>query len=76
MPSVYGVSQVALLFSRSVVCTLCDPMDCSTPDFPVPHHLPELAQTQVAYLSTKAQVGVVSNKKAQLCLKRAVSAQR
>ena len=24
--------------------TLCDPMDCSTPGFPVPHHLPELAQ--------------------------------
>ena len=26
--------------------TLCDPMDCSTPDFPVLHHLPELAQTR------------------------------
>ena len=25
--------------------TLCDPMDCSTPGFPVLHHLPELAQT-------------------------------
>ena len=25
--------------------TPCDPMDCSTPDFPVFHHLPELAQT-------------------------------
>ena len=25
--------------------TLCDPMDCSTPDFPVPHHLSEPAQT-------------------------------
>ena len=24
--------------------TLCDPMDCSTPGFPVPHQLPELAQ--------------------------------
>ena len=24
--------------------TLCDPMDCSTPDFSVPHHFPELAQ--------------------------------
>ena len=23
----------------------CDPMDCSTPGFPVLHHLPELAQT-------------------------------
>jgi len=26
---------------------LCDPMDCSTPGFPVFHHLPELAQTYV-----------------------------
>ena len=27
--------------------TLCDPMDCSMPAFPVLHHLPELAQTHV-----------------------------
>ena len=27
--------------------TLCHPMDCSTPGFPVLHHLPELAQTIV-----------------------------
>ena len=27
--------------------TLCDPMDCSTPGFPVLHHLPEFAQTHV-----------------------------
>ena len=27
--------------------TLCDPMDCSTPGFPVPHHLPEFAQTHI-----------------------------
>ena len=27
--------------------TLCDPMDCSTPGFPVHHQLPELTQTQV-----------------------------
>ena len=26
--------------------TLCDPMDCSTPGFPVLHHLLELAQTR------------------------------
>ena len=25
--------------------TLCDPMDCSTPGFPVLYQLPELAQT-------------------------------
>ena len=27
--------------------TLCSPMDCSTPGFPVRHHLPEFAQTYV-----------------------------
>ena len=27
--------------------TLCDPMDCSTPGFPVLHHRPDLAQTHV-----------------------------
>ena len=27
--------------------TLCNPMDCSMPDFPVLHHLLELAQTHV-----------------------------
>ena len=27
--------------------TLCYPMNCSTPGFPVPHHLPEFAQTHI-----------------------------
>ena len=27
--------------------TLCDPLDCSTPGFPVLHYLPELAQIHV-----------------------------
>ena len=27
--------------------TLCDPMDCSTPDLPVHNHLPEFTQTYV-----------------------------
>ena len=27
--------------------TLCDPTDCSTPGFPVIHHLPEFALTHV-----------------------------
>ena len=31
--------------------TLCDPMDCSTPGFPVLHHLPELTQTHVHRVS-------------------------
>ena len=36
------VSSVAQLFP-----TLCDPMDCSTPGFPVHHQLPDLTQTHV-----------------------------
>ena len=28
----------------------CDPMDCSTPGFPVHHQLPELAQTHVHWV--------------------------
>ena len=31
--------------------TLCNPMDCSTPGFPVLHRLPELAQTHVHWVS-------------------------
>ena len=27
--------------------TLCDPMDCSMPGLPVPHHLPEFSQAHV-----------------------------
>ena len=35
--------------------TLCNPMDCSTPGFPVLHHLPELVQTRVHWISDAIQ---------------------
>ena len=35
--------------------TLCNPMDCSTPVFPELHHLPELAQTHVHWVSDAIQ---------------------
>ena len=35
--------------------TLCNPMDCSTPSFPVFHYLPELAQTHVPWVSDAIQ---------------------
>ena len=35
--------------------TLCDPMDCSMPGFPVRHHLPELAQTHVHWANDAIQ---------------------
>ena len=41
-----------LLFSHSV---MSDPMDCSTPGFPVLHHLPELAQTHVHWVRDAIQ---------------------
>ena len=36
--------------------TLCIPIDCSMPDFPVLHHLPELAQTHVCRVSDAIQL--------------------
>ena len=42
--SAASVSSVQL-FIR--VQLFCNPVDCSTPDFPVHHQLPELAQTHV-----------------------------
>ena len=41
-------AQVPEPVSRVPVClTLCDPMVCSMPGFPVLYHLPEFAQTHV-----------------------------
>ena len=36
----YGVGSCSV---TKLCSTLCDPMDCSTPGFPVPHHLLEFA---------------------------------
>ena len=44
-----------LLFSSSVVPDLCNPMDCSTPGFPVLHHLQEFAQTHVQWAGDAIQ---------------------
>ena len=35
--------------------TLCDPMDCSTPNFPVHHQLPEPTQTHVHWVCDAIQ---------------------
>ena len=42
-------------FSRSVVLTLCNPMDCSTPGLLVHHQLPEFTQTYVHRVSDAIQ---------------------
>ena len=39
--------------------TLCDPMDCSTPFFPVHHYLPELAQTCAGLDEAQAGIKIV-----------------
>ena len=36
--------------------TLCDPINCSTPGFPVLHYLPEFAQTHVHWVSDAIQL--------------------
>ena len=44
-----------LLLSRSVMSDSLQPMDCSMPGFPVLHHLPELAQSRVHWVSDAIQ---------------------
>ena len=52
----YCKLQRSLCHSVAESCsTLCNPMDCSTPGFPVLHHLPELAQTHVRWVSDVIQ---------------------
>ena len=41
--------------------TLCNPMDCSTPDFPVLHHLLKFAQTHVHRVSDANQLSHLSS---------------
>ena len=42
--------KISVRFSHSVTSD-CNPMDCSTPGFPIHHHLPEVAQTHVHWVS-------------------------
>ena len=48
-------SYFSVQFSRSVVSTLCDPMNCSMPGLPVCHQLPEFTQTHVHRVSVAIQ---------------------
>ena len=58
-----GLTGLIALLSSSVqfssvaqLClTLCDPMDCSTPGFPVHHQLLEIAQTHVHWIGDAIQ---------------------
>ena len=63
--SVSGVGSSLWRFHWNILCTLvvqwhrhvwlCGPMDCSTPGFPVLHHLSELAQTHAHWVSDTIQ---------------------
>ena len=51
-------SFISLLYCCSVAetsRTLCDPVACSTPGFPVPHHLPAFAQVHVHRIDDAGQ---------------------
>ena len=50
-----NLSVSSVQFSQSVVSTVCDPMDYSTPGFPVPHQPPEIPQTHVHQLGDAIQ---------------------
>ena len=53
---VYWLETRGLSCSVTQLClTLCDPVDCSTPGFPVHHQLLELAQTHVHRVSDAIQ---------------------
>ena len=49
------ISSIQFSSVQSLSPTLCDPMDCSTPSFPVYHQLPELAQIHVHRVSGAIQ---------------------
>ena len=58
--SFYIINENNCCFSLVVVftqsrLTLCDPMDCSMPGFPVLHHLLEFAKTHVHWVSDAIQ---------------------
>jgi len=43
----FGFKEYQFSSIAQLCLTLCDPMDCSTPGFPVHHQLQELTQTHV-----------------------------
>ena len=54
-PSECGINIVQFSSVTQLCPTLCDPMDCSTPGFPVHHQLPEFVQIHVHWVSDTIQ---------------------
>ena len=50
-----GFPEVAVVVTQSCL-TLCNPMDCTMPGFPVLHHLLKLAQTHVHQVDDAIQL--------------------
>ena len=50
-PVDHFVTMTPVVVVTKLCLTLCDPVDCSTPGFPVLHHLLEFAQTHVHWVS-------------------------
>ena len=46
---------VVIVFHSQLGPTLCSPMDCSTPGFPVLYHLPEFVQTHFHWVGDAIQ---------------------
>ena len=62
-----GHIYLSILNAQHICCsvtqlcpTLCDPVDCSTPGFLVPHHLPEFAQSRVHWVGDAIQSSLSS----------------
>ena len=49
------ISSVQFSSVAQLYPTLCDPMDCSMPGFPIHHQLPEFTQTHVHRVSDAIQ---------------------
>ena len=56
LPWLSNLCLVVVVQSISLCLAIWDPMDCSTPGSRILHHLPELAQTQVHWVSDAIQL--------------------
>ena len=54
-PSLWVLTLVQFSSVTQTCPTLCDPIECSTPGFPVHHQLPELTQTHVSWVGDAIQ---------------------
>ena len=51
----YETLELSFIIYKLLCLTFCNPMDCSTLDLPVPHHLPKFAQIHVYCINDALQ---------------------